>query len=98
MGLASSLGDNPKSLEAELRFLWKDVRKSLRRPTLRIHDLRHSYASVAVNRGLDLRVIGGLLGHLDIETTAGYAHLDGSTLTKAAETVSKEIDRLMRQR
>lgn len=97
-GVGIFAGDNPKSLEAELRFLWKDVRKSLRRPTLRIHDLRHSFASVAVNRGLDLRVIGELLGHSDIETTAGYAHLDGSTLTKAAETLSKEIARLMKQR
>lgn len=90
-GVGIFAGDNPKSLEAELRFLWKDVRKSLRRPTLRIHDLRHSFASVAVNRGLDLRVIGGLLGHTDIETTAGYAHLDTTRIAEASERIGKHL-------
>ena len=84
-------GDCPKSLESELRFLWKDVRQSLRRPSLRIHDLRHSFASVAVNRGLDLRVIGGLLGHSDIETTAGYAHLDTTHIAEASQRVGKHL-------
>ena len=43
--------------------------------TLRIHDLRHSHAAVAVNGGEGLRVVAGLLGHADIATTFGFAHL-----------------------
>ena len=91
-------GDNPKALEAELRFLWKEVRQALRRPGFRIHDLRHSYASVAVNRGLDLRMIGGLLGHADIETTAGYAHLDTDRIAEASERVGKHLSAAFKPR
>ena len=43
--------------------------------SLRIHDLRHSHAAVAVNGGEGLRVVAGLLGHADIATTFGFAHL-----------------------
>ncbi|EBA02738.1 site-specific recombinase, phage integrase family protein [Rhodobacterales bacterium HTCC2150] len=47
-GSAIFAGDNPKGLEVELSQLWKIVRRDLKRPKLRIHDLRHSFASVAV--------------------------------------------------
>jgi integrase len=53
---------------------------------LRIHDLRHSYASTLVSAGVSLPVIGDLLGHSQPQTTARYAHLYDDTLLKAAES------------
>ena len=86
-------GHNVRDLGKELTGLWKVVRTSLNRPKLRIHDLRHSFASVAVNIGYDLRIVGGLLGHKDIETTAGYAHLDKTRVAGASERVGRHLGR-----
>jgi integrase len=86
-------GDDPKLLEAELRKLWPLVRKTLGRPHFRIHDLRHSYASVGVNGGFSLQVIGGLLGHSDLDSTAGYAHLDHARVAVASERVGTHLGR-----
>ncbi|MDE0381860.1 MAG: tyrosine-type recombinase/integrase, partial [Rhodospirillales bacterium] len=52
---------------------------------VRIHDLRHSFASRALALGETLPVIGKLLGHNDIETTARYAHLAQDSIHEAAE-------------
>ena len=65
------------------------VRKSKRgtitryQPTVRIHDLRHSYASHLVSTGVSLHVVGRLLGHTQPQTTARYAHLQDSVLRDA---------------
>jgi integrase len=65
------------------------VRKSKRgtitryQPTVRIHDLRHSYASHLVSAGVSLHVVGRLLGHTQPQTTARYAHLQDSVLRDA---------------
>ena len=53
-------------------------------PTLRIHDLRHSHAAVAVNGGEGLHVVARLLGHADIKITFGYAHLAEDAVFDAA--------------
>jgi integrase len=55
---------------------------------LRIHDLRHSYASHLASAGVSLHVIGGLLGHSTPATTHRYAHLFDDSLRKATERVS----------
>ena len=55
------------------------------RPTLRLHDLRHTYASVLASQGLSLPVIGALLGHTQAQTTARYAHLLDDALRAATE-------------
>lgn len=90
-------GDDVKALGHEMTRLWKVVRKSLEQPKLRLHDLRHSYASVAVNMGFDLRIVGGLLGHRDIKTTAGYAHLDTARVADASERVGRHLERALAQ-
>ena len=61
---------------------------------LRIHDLRHGFASTGVRLGLDLLVVGGLLGHRDKGTTAGYAHLDESAVAEAAARVDAHLGRV----
>ncbi len=70
---------------------WNAVRTATGVPTLRIHDLRHSHAAVAVNGGEGLRVVAGLLGHADIKTTFGYAHLAEGSVFDAANQVSRGL-------
>lgn len=52
-----------------------------------IHDLRHHFASVAVSNGIDIRLVGQPLGHRDIDSTLGYAHLATGALAKSASRV-----------
>ena len=70
---------------------WNAVRAAAGLPGLRIHDLRHSHAAVAVNGGEGLRVVAGLLGHADIATTFGYAHLAEGSVFDAANRVSRGL-------
>ncbi|RYG90062.1 hypothetical protein EU803_15735 [Loktanella sp. IMCC34160] len=92
-GRAIFAGEDPATLEAELRPLWRELRKALRRPRFRLHDLRHSAASVGINRGFSLQVIGGLLGHADLDSNAGYAHLDQGRMVAASERVGAHLSR-----
>lgn len=61
------------------------------RPTVRVHDLRHSYASTLAGAGLSLPIIGALLGHTQAQTTARYAHLADAALRAATERVGAEV-------
>ncbi|MDE0704278.1 MAG: tyrosine-type recombinase/integrase [Rhodospirillaceae bacterium] len=70
---------------------WRAIRKAAGLPALRIHDLRHSHAAVAVGSGEGLRVVAGLLGHADIGTTFGYAHLAEDSVFEAANRVSRGL-------
>ena len=56
---------------------------------MRLHDLRHSYASLAAGRGIFLQMIGALLGHKNTNTTQRYAHLARS----AVQAVNDELGR-----
>ena len=58
---------------------------------MRIHDLRHNFASLAVNSGQSLYVVQNLLGHASPQTTQRYAHLQSSTLKQASEAVASVI-------
>ncbi|WP_336810175.1 tyrosine-type recombinase/integrase [Bosea sp. MMO-172] len=70
---------------------WRRLRKRAGLDGLRIHDLRHSFASDALQLGQDLTMIGRLLGHTQVQTTARYAHLKTDPIRKAADTVSTAI-------
>jgi integrase len=70
---------------------WRSFRRRCALPDVRIHDLRHSFASVAVREKVPLATIGGLLGHVLPETTARYAHLADETIADAATRVSSAI-------
>ena len=67
---------------------WGKFRRHCALPDLRIHDLRHSYASIAIKHKIPLATIGRLLGHELPETTAKYAHLADETIAEAASRVS----------
>ena len=70
---------------------WDRIRRKAGLPDVRIHDLRHSYASFLVNSGRSLYEVQKLLGHADISTTQRYAHLTKDTLQEATEIVSKLV-------
>ena len=74
---------------------WRRFRKLAGIEDVRIHDLRHSFASFAVSKGMSLAMIGRLLGHSQVQTTARYAHLMADPMTEAASTVTDVLGGLM---
>ena len=75
----------------ELQKAWQRIRSSSNLEDVRIHDLRHTFASVAVMNGMSLPLIGALLGHSQPRTTARYAHLAADPLRKAAEQIGQQL-------
>lgn len=73
------------------RKQWLAIRADAGLPTLRIHDLRHTFASHAVSAGLSLAQIGELLGHRTPSTTAVYAHLIEQRGTELATLVQQQL-------
>ena len=69
------VGLKPQSHVSCVRSQWHRLRSQANLEDVRLHDLRHSYASRALALGESLSVIGKLLGHVNVETTARYAHL-----------------------
>ena len=74
-----------------LDHAWRTVRAAAGLEDIRMHDLRHSFASRALALGETLPVISKLLGHSDIETTARYAHLARDSIHDAAERIADSI-------
>jgi len=74
---------------------WERIRKRAGLEDVRIHDLRHSYASVGVEAGMGLPIVGAILGHTLPRTTARYAHLSNDPLQRAAEQITATIAEAM---
>jgi integrase len=74
-----------------LFYPWHRIRHRAGLPDVRLHDLRHSFASFLVNKGMSLYVVQDLLGHTQPRTTQRYAHLARQTLLDAAEVVSAVV-------
>ena len=74
-----------------LRRAFQKVCAEANLPGLRIHDLRHSFASFAVANGASLFLVGKLLGHASARTTERYAHLSGDPLQDAVTSIGREI-------
>lgn len=70
---------------------WFDIRERAQLPDVRLHDLRHSYASIGASGGLSLLILGSLLGHRNATTTQRYAHLASDPRQAAADQISQEI-------
>ena len=89
---ATKAVDRPRS---DLKRPWELVTKRAGLEGVRIHDLRHTNASIGAAAGLGLPIIGKLLGHTQASTTQRYAHLDNDPLRKAADRIGSEIARAM---
>jgi integrase len=84
-------GDDPEQPRHDLKRPWDAVAKRAGLTGVRLHDLRHTYASVGAGGGLGLPIIGRLLGHAQAATTARYAHLDNDPLRHASEAIAGRI-------
>lgn len=71
--------------------VWDRIRKAAELEDFRIHDLRHSFASVGASSGMGLPVVGALLGHTQASTTQRYAHLYDDPLRKASDVIGVEL-------
>jgi integrase len=84
-------GDDPEQPRHDLKRPWDAVTKRAGLVGVRLHDLRHTYASFGAGSGLGLPIIGRLLGHAQATTTARYAHLDNDPLRCASEAIAGRI-------
>ena len=74
-----------------LQKIWSAIRLKAGLPGVRLHDLRHSFASVGVSQGGSLYIVGRLLGHTQSRTTQRYAHLADDPLRFTADKISGHI-------
>jgi integrase len=74
-----------------LQKVWERIRERARLQDVRLHDLRHSFASVGAGAGLGLYVVGRILGHAHHATTARYAHLAEDPVRAGVERIAEEI-------
>ncbi len=101
LGSLPRIGDNPyvivglriQSGHAAIDGVWHRVRSDAGLPDVRLHDLRHSFASIAVKNGLSLPIVGALLGHKHPATTMRYAHLAADTLRTAVDAIGVNVVR-----
>jgi integrase len=92
------VGGKPGAGLVNLEKPWRKIRKAALLNDVRLHDLRHSHASVAVAGGLSLPLVGALLGHALPATTARYAHLAADPIKAASELVGQRIAEAMKGR
>jgi integrase len=98
-GLAAGRGSNPfvivghkeNASRADLNKPWNAIRRHAKLEGVRLHDLRHTFASFGAGASLGLPVIGKLLGHSQPQTTARYAHLDADPLRRASDLIGEQL-------
>jgi integrase len=84
-------GTDHEKPRADLNKPWRAVRKRAELNGVRLHDLRHTHASIGAGAGLGLPIIGKLLGHTKASTTQRYAHLDTDPLRRASDHIAAQI-------
>jgi integrase len=89
------VGLKPGANLTDLQPFWQRVRARAGLKDARIHDLRHTFASIAVAAGQNLPMIGKLLGHTQVQTTHRYAHLVADPVKQAAEVVSSTLEQAL---
>jgi hypothetical protein len=90
----SHLFYNPKTKShvKDIKRFWQKVSQKAGLSHYRIHDLRHTFASILVNSGVSLGVIAKLVGHSNTRTTERYSHLMNDTLKQATEILGNKIN------
>lgn len=86
-----SAGTENEKPRSDLKRPWAVVSKHAGLSGVRLHDLRHTYASYGAGGGMGLPIIGKLLGHTQASTTQRYAHLDNDPLRKASNSIAHSI-------
>ena len=84
-------GQKPCSHIVNLRKPWLRILDEAKLENIRIHDLRHSFASAAASAGIPIHIVGALLGHASPQSTSRYAHLYDDSLKEASEQISKIV-------
>jgi integrase len=84
-------GERPGLPFGGLDKVWSRIRAAAELPDVRLHDLRHSFASIGAAGGLGLPIIGALLGHREPRTTQRYAHLGDNPLRQANDAIGARI-------
>ena len=84
-------GNDPERPRHDLKRIWSAICRRCDLPGVRIHDLRHTFASVGAGSGMGLPIVGKLLGHTQASTTARYAHLDSDPLRRASDSIGASI-------
>ncbi|WP_264479156.1 tyrosine-type recombinase/integrase [Lichenihabitans sp. PAMC28606] len=85
--------DKPR---ADLKKPWELVSARAGLQGVRLHDLRHTFASVGAGASLGLPIVGKLLGHSQPQTTARCAHLDTDPLRRGSELIGNQLETAMR--
>ncbi len=88
-------GQPPDKPRSDLKRPWAVVCQRAGLEGARIHDLRHSFASIGVGAGYGLPIVGKLLGHADASSTARYAHLDADPIRRASNSIAAKIEAAM---
>ena len=101
--VASKAGKKePERPRTDLNRGWERIRRCAGldgtdgKPQFRLHDFRHSFASLGVGEGMGLPIVGKLLGHTQAATTARYAHLDADPVRRASEAIGAQIAAAMK--
>ncbi|MBR9653557.1 site-specific integrase [Thalassovita aquimarina] len=84
-------GKLPRKYATDLQHPWRRIRERAGLHNVRIHDLRHTYASNAVSSGMPIQMVGRLLGHTQLQTTMRYAHLADDPVRRAAEENAQRL-------
>ena len=92
------VGQKTGSAMVDIEKRWRAIRAAAGLDDVRIHDLRHAFASIAASRGMGLPIIGKMLGHTQAATTHRYAHLAADPVKAAAAAVAGEIEAAMERK
>jgi integrase len=88
-------GEKDGAPRTDLKKPWAALTQAAGLEGLRLHDLRHSFASIGAGGGLGLPIIGKLLGHSQPATTARYAHLDADPMRRVVDQIGNTINAAM---
>ena len=91
--IQGAIADQPR---ADLKRPWAAIRRHADLEGVRLHDLRHTFASIGAGASLGLPIVGRLLGHSQPQTTARYAHLDADPLRRAANVIGDHLSMAMK--
>lgn len=88
-------GTNPNRPRHDLKRPWDHIRTAANLVDVRLHDLRHTHASVGAGAGFSLPIVGRLLGHTSPTTTKRYAHLADDPARRASEAIGDHLTRAL---